>query len=150
MPLSQALTVARERGVDLVEVAPTAVPPVCRVLDYGKFRYEQAKKEREARRSQKTVAVRQVRMRPRIDPHDIEVKVMQVKKLLEEGDKVKVQIIFRGRENAHPDIGRAVLAKLSEALEGHAVAESPPIMEGNSIHLMLSPAPTRTKASKEV
>jgi len=105
MPLEQAREVARKQNLDLVEVAATAVPPVCRLLDYGKYKYEQAKKEREARRSQRVSLLKEVRLRPKIGDHDFEAKARLAKKLLEGGDKVKVSVLFRGREITHPDIG---------------------------------------------
>ncbi|MCC7194011.1 MAG: translation initiation factor IF-3, partial [Gemmatimonadaceae bacterium] len=104
VPLFQALQLARERGLDLVEVAPNAVPPVCRILDYGKFRYEQSKKEREARKHQHTMEMREIRMKAKIDDHDVDFKTRTVEKLLKEGDKVKVTVVFRGRELVHPQI----------------------------------------------
>jgi translation initiation factor IF-3 len=105
MPLSQARETARKHNLDLVEVAPTAVPPVCRLLDYGKYKYEQAKKEQEARKNQKVSLLREVRLRPKIGDHDFEAKARIAKKLLANGDKVKVTIMFRGREITHPELG---------------------------------------------
>jgi translation initiation factor IF-3 len=139
MPLGQALETARKHNLDLVEVAPTAVPPVCRLLDYGKYKYEQEKKERETRKSQRTSLLRQVRLRPKIDDHDFEAKTKTVRKLLGEGDKVKVTMVFRGREIAHPDIGRRLLQRMSEALEEVATADGQPSMEGRSMTMILSP-----------
>ena len=110
LPLYQAREVAKNRNLDLVEVAPTAVPPVCRLLDYGKFKYEQAKKEREARKSQKISLLREVRIRPKIGAHDFEAKARSAKKLLDGGDKVKITVLFRGREISHPEIARRLLA----------------------------------------
>ena len=121
MPVVQAMEIARKQNLDMVEVAPTAAPPVCRLLDYGKFKYEQAKKEREARRSQKTSLLRQVRLRPKIDNHDFEAKARTVKKLLLSGDKVKVTVMFRGREITHPEIGWRLLQRMSESLKEVAV-----------------------------
>jgi len=106
MPLEQALETAKKHNLDLVEVAPTAVPPVCRILDYGKYKYEQEKREREARKSQHTTSLRHVRIRPKIDDHDFEAKKRTVRKLLGEGDKVRVVVMFRGREITHPGISR--------------------------------------------
>lgn len=124
MPLRQALEIARGHDVDLVEVAPTTVPPVCRLLDYGKFKYEQAKKEREARRGQKSALLRQVRLRPKIGEHDIDIKTRIIKKLLEEGDKVKVLVIFRAREITHPHLGKELLDKISDLLKESASIEN--------------------------
>ena len=140
MPLFQALETTRKQGLDLVEVAPTAAPPVCRLLDYGKYKYEQAKKERESRRSQKVVLLKEVRLRPKIGSHDFEAKARSAKKLLEDGDKVKVTIMFRGREITHPDNGRRLLQKMIETLQGVALIERQPAMEGRRMIMILSPA----------
>jgi translation initiation factor IF-3 len=112
--IREALTMAEERGLDLVEVAPNAVPPVCRVMDYGKFRYEQTKKEREARKHQKQIELKEVRLKPKTDDHDLGVKSRQARKFLLSGDKVKFTVKFRGREIFHPDIGIAMLEQMSE------------------------------------
>lgn len=146
--LSQALQNAKDANLDLVEVAPTAVPPVCRLLDYGKFKFEQAKKEREARRSQRAAHLREVRIRPRINEHDLEDKIRMVLKLLGEGDKVKVSILFRGRENAHPERGRVVLQKILQGLKAQALIERAPLMEGNNIITIFSPLPKKAKEEK--
>ena len=138
MPISQALEIAKKRSLDLVEVAATAVPPVCRLLDYGKYKYEQTKKEREARRSQKVSLLREIRMRPGIDTHDFEAKAKTAKKLLSNGDKVKVTVIFRGREIVHPDIGWKVLQRMSESLKEIASIERQPVLEGKRMHIILS------------
>ena len=149
MPLQQALEVARECNFDLVEVAGTAVPPVCRILDYGKYKYEQAKKEREARKSQKTALLREVRLRPKISAHDLESKVRLVKRLLHEGDKVKVSVIFRGREITHSEIGKDIMQKVLDSLEGVAVVERPLAIDGRTMSLIFLPASSkRPKESK--
>jgi translation initiation factor IF-3 len=109
LPTRQALDTARERGLDLVEVAPNAIPPVCRLMDYGKYRYEQSRKDRESRKHQKTTELKEVRIKPKIDEHDLATKSRQAQRFLEEGDKVKLTVMFRGREMAHPDIGRDLL-----------------------------------------
>ncbi len=140
MPIDQAREVARKRNLDLVEVAATSVPPVCRLLDYGKFKYEQAKKEREARKSQKVSLLREVRLRPRIDNHDFEAKTRLVKKLLDDGDKVKVSIMFRGREITHPEMGWRLLQRMTESLRGVASLERQPAMDGTRMVMVLSPA----------
>ena len=114
IPIQEALQRARDAGLDLVEVAPNANPPVCRILDYGKFKFDQAKKEREARKHQKQQQLREVRFKPKIGQHDIDFKTKVVKKLLAEGDKVKVSVMFRGREITHPEIGRALLMGVQE------------------------------------
>lgn len=139
MTLEQALETARKYNLDLVEVAPTAVPPVCRLLDYGKYKYEQEKREREARKSQHTSSLRQVRLRPKIDEHDFQAKIKTVRKLLGEGDKVRVVVFFRGREITHPDIGFRLLKKVVEILQDDAVTETQPAMEGRSMALILAP-----------
>jgi translation initiation factor IF-3 len=139
VPTYQALNLARERGLDLVEVAPTAVPPVCRILDYGKFKYEQSKKERESRKNQKNVLLREIRMRPKIDEHDIDFKTRTVEKLLKEGDKVKVTIMFRGREVTHPQIGRALLERVYERVKDISQVEKPASMEGRNMTMILTP-----------
>jgi translation initiation factor IF-3 len=140
MSLREALDKARERNVDLVEVAPTASPPVCRLLDYGKFRYEQTKKEREARRNQKIVSLKEVRLRPKIDDHDLATKGKTAQKFLEEGDKVKLTVMFRGRELAHTDIGRDILDKVAEHLREIGNIDQPPKMEGKSMTMLVSPS----------
>jgi translation initiation factor IF-3 len=136
---------AREADLDLVEVAPTAVPPVCRLLDYGKFKYEQAKKEREARKGQHASVLREIRMRPKIDSHDLEMKARNAEKFLKGGDKVKVTVMFRGREMVHPEIGRQLLEQLSDKLRDIAVIEKPVNMEGRFLSTILAPGHTKTK-----
>lgn len=139
MPTRQAVQLAMERGLDLVEVAPQSVPPVCRLLDYGKFRYLQTKKEREARKSQRLALLREVRFRPHIGEHDLEAKRRLVVKLLGEGSKVKVSVMFRGREMAHPELGVALLRKVAEDLKENAKLEQPPATEGRMISIILAP-----------
>jgi translation initiation factor IF-3 len=142
-----ALDMARDRDLDLVEVAPTASPPVCRLMDYGKFRYEQTKKEREARKNQKQVELKEIRMKPRTDTHDLQVKANNARRFLEDGHKVKFSVRFRGREIAHPEIGREMLEQLSEDLREYAVIDQKPTLEGRAYTLILSPAP-QSKPSK--
>jgi translation initiation factor IF-3 len=150
MTLEQALETARKHNLDLVEVAPTAVPPVCRLLDYGKYKYEQEKRDREARKSQHTSSLRQVRLRPKIDTHDFEAKLKTVRKLLGQGDKVRVVVFFRGREITHPDIGFRLLQRVLENLQDDATPESQPAMEGRSMAMILVPGAKKTKTeSKE-
>jgi len=139
VPVFEALQLARERGLDLVEVAPNAVPPVCRILDYGKFKYEQSKKEREARKHQHNVVLREIRMKAKIDDHDIDFKTRTVEKLLKEGDKVKVTVMFRGREMAHPQIGRALLDRVYERVKDVSLVEKPASMEGRHMTMILTP-----------
>jgi len=149
MPVGKALEAARERGYDLVEVAPQSVPPVCRLLDYGKFKYEQTKKEREARKKQKSVFLREVRFRPKIGGHDIEFKTRLIKKLLDEGDKVKVSVLFRGREITHPELGKELLEMVAKEIGEAATVEKAPGMDERRMIMILSPAkqPRATKGS---
>lgn len=149
MPLDQARELARNRSLDLVEVAATAVPPVCRLLDYGKFKYEQAKKEKEAKKGQKIVEVREVRLRPKIGDHDFEAKARLARKLLNGGDKVKVTIMFRGREITHPEIAWKLLQRMAEMLKDIAAVEGQPLMEGRRMHVIMAPGtPQKPKADK--
>jgi len=142
LPTIEALRIARERGVDLVEVAPTAVPPVCRLLDYGRFKYEQEKKDREARKNQKTVLMKEVRLRPKTSVHDVDFKTKQIERFVEEGDKVKVTLRFRGREMVHPNVGRQLLEEVANRVKSVATVERMPLMEGNTMTMIL----TRAKA----
>lgn len=141
MPIADALKLATDQGLDLVEVAPTATPPVCRVLDFGKFRYEQAKKDRESRKGQKSQELREVRMRPRTEEHDIEVKVRLIRKFLVEGQKVKISVFFRGREITHPEQGAVLLRRVAEYFTEEAKLEKAPSMEGRSMTMILAPGP---------
>jgi translation initiation factor IF-3 len=129
--------------VDLVEVAPTAVPPVCRLMDYGRFKYEQTKREREAKKNQKVVELKEVRMTPRTDEHDIIAKVKSILRFLGEGDKVKVTIRFRGRELGHPQLGRQILDEVAANIKDGAVIERPPIMEGRQMFMIMAPPGSR-------
>jgi translation initiation factor IF-3 len=148
MAVSEALNLARERGLDLVEVAPNAAPPVCRILDYGKLRYLYSKKEREAKKSQKSAALREVRMRPRIGDHDFSSKMRKVKELIDDGSKVKVAVFFRGREVTHREIGMSILKRVAEELQDDARLEKPPGMEGRAMSIVLVPG--ARKAEKRV
>lgn len=143
MPIDQAREVARKQSLDLLEVAATSVPPVCRLIDYGKFKYEQAKKEREARKSQKVALLREVRLRPRIDDHDFEAKTRLVRKLLDGGDKVKVSVMFRGREITHSEIGWRLLQRMMESLKEVASLDRQPSMDGARMVMILSPVAAR-------
>ncbi len=145
----EAIALAEERGYDLVEVAPNAVPPVCRLLDYGKFRYEQSKKEREARKNQKQAELKQIRLMPKTDDHDIAVKANQARRFLLQGDKVKFNVRFRGREMAHPDIGRKMLEEIAEQLRDIAVVEQRPLMEGRVLSLLMAPNAKVLKAAQQ-
>lgn len=139
MPTHQAIQMAKDRGLDLVEVAAQAIPPVCRVLDYGKFKYEQEKKERQARKGQRSGVLRELRIRPKINEHDLEAKSRMVKRLLDEGDKVRVSVIFRGREITHTDLGWKLLQKLSLYMKDLALVEKLPAMEGNMLTVIFAP-----------
>jgi len=130
---------ARDEGLDLVEVAPDAVPPVCRLLDYGKFKYEQAKKESEARKHQHNVTLREIRMEVKIAEHDMDFKARAAEKLLKGGDKVKVTVRFRGREITHPQLGRELLENMCERLKSIASVEKPASMEGRAMTMILTP-----------
>ena len=147
IPLPQALEMAREADLDLVEVAPNSVPPVCRLLDYGKFKYDQAKKERESRKGQHASVLREIRMRPKIDTHDLQMKARNAEKFLKGGDKVKVTVMFRGREMVHPEIGRAILDAVAEQLKEVSVIEKPPNMEGRFLSAILAPGHAKTATS---
>lgn len=142
MPTRQALELAQERGYDLVEVAPSADPPVCRILDYGKFKYEATRREKEARKEQRskhTNEVREVRFKTRIGEHDRSAKTRMVRRLLEQGSKVKVSVMFRGREITHPEVGMAVLKHVAEDLTEDALVEKPPKFEGRFLNMILVP-----------
>lgn len=139
VPTLEALKIAREAGVDLVEVAPQSSPPVCKLLDYGKFKFEQEKKIKESRKNQKIVKIKEVRMQPKIDDHDLEFKSKHVREFLEEGNKVKVTIRFRGRELAHTEIGEEVLKNVLAQIEGAYVMEKLPAMEGRFMSMILAP-----------
>ena len=135
-----ALEIARERGLDLVEVQPNAVPPVCRLMDYGKFRYEESRKERESRKRQKTAEVKEIRLSPKIDEHDLDTKGRQALKFLEAGDKVKLTVRFRGREIAHQEIGKNILNRMAQDLGPAATVDQLPHIEGRTMVMFLSPA----------
>ncbi|HEY6539948.1 MAG TPA: translation initiation factor IF-3 [Ktedonobacteraceae bacterium] len=141
MPPQRALDIARDRNLDLVEVSPNANPPVCKLMDYGRFKYEQAKKENEARKNQKTITLKDIRLSPRTDEHDIDVKTRKILEFLAEGDRVRVSIKFRGAEMRHPDIGRKLLDGITEVLKGIGVIERPPVMEGKMMSMIVSRAP---------
>ena len=150
MPPVRALDIAHERNLDLVEISPNAIPPVCKLMDYGRFKYEQAKKENEARKNQKTITLKEIRMRPRTDDHDVEVKTRKIQEFLAEGDKVRVSVQFRGAEMRHPDIGRKLLDGIAEVLKGSAVIERSPIMEGRMMSMIVSRAPGWEPPKKQV
>lgn len=136
--IREALAAADEAGLDLVEISPNAEPPVCKILDYGKFKYEQQKKANEARKKQKVIEVKELKLRPMIEDHDYQVKLRAAQKFLEEGDKVKFTLRFRGRELAHQDLGLAVLRRMKEDLSLLSKVEQEPKMEGRQMIMMLS------------
>ena len=138
MPPPQALTIARSKGLDLVEISPTAVPPVCRIMDYGKYQYQEAKRAREAKKHQKVIEVKEIKFRPKVDEHDYQFKKKHIERFLEEGDKVKATVFFRGREMAHPEIGNRIMTLLIEDLADVALPETMPRQEGNQMHTILS------------
>ena len=143
LPVEEALAAAESQGLDLVEVAPTARPPVVRIMDYGKFKYEAARKAREARKKQHQIQIKEVKFRPGIEPHDFEFKVRHARRFLEEGNKVKATMMFRGRQMAHPELGREVLSRVAQVLEDVGKVESEPMMEARTMTMVLGP---RTKA----
>jgi translation initiation factor IF-3 len=142
MPPFEALKKAREQNLDLVEISPTAQPPVCRIMDYGKFLYEQEKKERAAKKHQKVITVKEVKFRINVDEHDYEFKKNHVLRFLEEGDKVKATIFFRGREMTHTNLGRHILDRLIQDIGDKGIVEFRPRMEGNTLHAILAPKKT--------
>ena len=130
---------AQELGYDLVEVAPTSQPPVCRIMDYGKYKYELSKKEHQSRRHQKSTQVKEIKLRPRTDKHDLEIKIRQIKGFLAEGNKTKVTVMFRGREMANQEMGRAMMASVMEQLADSGTVEYAPRMEGRSLIMIVAP-----------
>ena len=149
--VSQALRVAEQEGLDLVEIAPNAEPPVCRIMDYGKYKYEQAIKAKQARKNQSRIETKEMKFRPKIDVGDYTTKKKHIIRFLEEGSKVKITIMFRGREMAHPEIGLQILERLSEYLKDIAAIEQQPKMEGRNMHMMIAPlsAAARNKLENE-
>lgn len=139
LPVEEALATAESEGLDLVEVAPDARPPVVRIMDYGKFKYEQARKAREARKKQHQVHIKEVKFRPGIEPHDFEFKVRHARRFLEEGNKVKATMMFRGRQMAHPELGREVLERVASVLEDVGKVESEASLEGRNMTMVLAP-----------
>ena len=150
IPTREALETARERGLDLVEVQPNAVPPVCRLMDYGRFRYEESRKERESRKRAKTVALKEIRMKPKIGEHDVETKARNARRFLLAGDRVKVSVRFRGRENLHQDIGRDLLLRMIDNLNDVAIVDQQPRSEGQDMSILLSPKVEKEDKSTEL
>ena len=139
----EAQQLAYEKHLDLVEIAPTAKPPVCRIMDYGKYRYEQQKREKESRKKQKTFDIKEVKLRPGIEEHDFNVKFKNAVRFLEDGDKVKVTIMFRGRELSHPELGEVLLNKMAAQLKEMAVVERQPKLEGKNVIMIVAPKPSK-------
>src|SRR5262245_37465238 len=149
MPPPQALVIAKQKGLDLVEISPTAVPPVCRIMDFGKYQYQEQKRARQAKKHQKTIEVKEIKFRPKVDEHDYQFKKKHIERFLAEGDKVKATIFFRGREMAHPEIGRRILERLIDDLGEVAMAEAAPRQEGNQMHTILSQRAGRKPVAKK-
>jgi translation initiation factor IF-3 len=141
MPARDALNLAQEKGLDLIEVAPQAQPPVCRIMDYGKYKYEQGKREREQHKKSRQQEIKGIKMRPVTQEHDFQVRVKHTQEFLEKGDKVKVTIQFKAREITHPEIARRLMDKMILAIADHAIIEKPPSLEGKMLTMILSPKP---------
>jgi translation initiation factor IF-3 len=148
MPPQQAVTIARQKGLDLVEISPTAVPPVCRIMDFGKYQYQEQKRSREAKKHQRVIEVKEIKFRPKVDEHDYDFKKKHIERFLADGDKVKATIFFRGREMAHPEIGRRILERLIADLGDQAIAETMPRQEGNQMHVILNGRASRKSPPK--
>ena len=148
MPPPQALIIARQKGLDLVEISPTAVPPVCRIMDFGKYQYQEQKRTREAKKHQRIIEVKEIKFRPKVDEHDYQFKKKHIERFLSDGDKVKATIFFRGREMAHPEIGRRILERLIGELDDVAMAETMPRQEGNQMHVILGQRANRKGGPK--
>ena len=140
MPVREALAIADEKDMDLVEVAPNANPPVCRLMDYGKYLYEKQKRDREARRAQKQIEIKEVRLRPKTDEHDIQVVLTKIRKFAKEGAKIRVRIRFRGREIYHPEVAQQIMQRISDDVVEIAVVEARPTLDGRSMVMLLAPA----------
>src|SRR5919106_6322555 len=149
MPTFRALALAQEKGLDLVEVAPTAVPPVCRILDYGQYKYEIQKREREAKKKQKSQTFKEIRLRVKIDVNDLRTKARRAAQFLDEGDRVKVTVQFRGREMTHANLGRDLLMRASEMLAEHGTIERQPLMEGRNLYIVMAPLEKRAEKKGE-
>jgi translation initiation factor IF-3 len=143
MPTFKALELAQEKGLDLVEVAPTAVPPVCRILDYGQYKYELQKREREAKKKQKSQTFKEIRLRVKIDVNDLRTKLRRAGQFLDDGDRVKVTVQFRGREMSHANLGRDLLDRAAGLLGEHGTVERPPLLEGRNMYIVMAPLEKR-------
>jgi translation initiation factor IF-3 len=146
---TEALALAQEKGLDLVEVAPAAVPPVCRILDYGQYKYELQKREREAKRKQKSQTFKEIRLRVKIDVNDLRTKTRRAGEFLDDGDRVKVTVQFRGREMSHANLGRDLLDRAAEMLTEHGVVERPPLLEGRNMFIVMAPPEKRVEKKNE-
>ena len=140
LSLDAALRIANEKGLDLVEVAPQANPPVCRLMDYGRFKYETVKREKDQRRKQNVIKLKEMKLRPKVAEHDFQTKFKGLKQFLEAGEKVKVTIMFRGREMVHQEIGRKILDRVADDARQFAVVERPPLLEGRNLFMILAPS----------
>lgn len=149
MPPQEALTIAQGKGLDLIEIAPQAKPPTCKIMDYGKWKYEAKKKEKEAKKKQTVISVKEIQVRPRTEDHDLETKLKHAIRFLMEGDKVKVNLRFSGREMAHQELGLKLLNKITEMLDNVATVEAPPKSEGRQMFVLLSPDPAKIKEYKK-
>lgn len=143
MPTFKALALAQEKGLDLVEVAPTAVPPVCRILDYGQYKYELQKREREQKKKQKSQTFKEVRLGVKVDVHDLQTKARRAAEFLDHGDRVKITVRFRGREISHANLGRDLLMRTAELLTEHGTVERQPLLEGRSMYIVMAPLEKR-------
>lgn len=137
--VNEGLRMAEAAGLDLVEISPTAKPPVCKILDYGKYKYEAQKKAHDARKKQKVIQIKEIKLRPTIDKHDLDIKIRNVMSFLDEGDKVRITLRFRGREMDHSEIGMKILERVQEALKDHSKIENSPRIEGKQIVMMVGP-----------
>ena len=143
-----ALAAAETAGLDLVEIAPTANPPVCRIMDYGKYKYQLSKKAKEAKKKQTVISLKEIKLRGKTEEHDFQFKVRNIKRFLDDGDKVKVLIMFKGREITHTDLGMGMLKRVAEELKDMAVIEAPPKLEGRSMSMVVAPAPQKVEKAK--
>lgn len=144
LPIREALTKAQEANLDLVEISPNAQPPVCKIIDYGKFRYDQTKREKEGKKAQHQVKIKEIKLKPNIDEHDFQTKLKQARQFVEKGNKVKVTCMFRGREMAHPELGQKIVQSFCRGLEDIALVEAAPKLLGRSLIGVLAPAPVKS------